>query len=352
MIKRTPFLLVAALAAVLAACGGSAPTPATGGTGTGAQSGTGSGTPTTGEPVDESTISAAIEKLATLDSFTYETAIGTKSIGDDHLVTITGVERPLDGSRSYYATTLDGVTWTSMTVAGRYFTDLGRGLEPFEPREDAAAATDPNWVGNLLGALDSRFDDFEFVGDESIDGRAVRHVALSEYELGRMLETVHDPGLETFTFELWIDAADGYLVQAHYGRLPWTTNGFSVLTEFRFELSDVGCDCPITEPTIAATPDPGTPAPVPTPVVAPEALQCLGEVSSLAIDWNPDGAPSEPVDIVTTWPGVLSSDVLAFDGMRIVLLREDTAVAEWTFDMFGRPTELAACSEAGIGSAG
>jgi hypothetical protein len=246
MKTRTPILLVIAISAALAACGGATAPAGNGGTGGGSAVG-----PSSGEPVDEGLITGAIDKLGTLPSFSYETTIGTRAVGEDYVTKITGVERPLDDSRSYYAAGQNGVTWTSMTVKGKYFTDIGRGLEPFEPREDAEASSDPNWIGNLLAGLDNRFDDFELVGDESIEGRAVKHVALSDYELERMLQTVKAPGMETFTFELWIDAADGYLVRAHYGRLPFATNGFSGLDEFRFELSDVGCDCPITEPTVA-----------------------------------------------------------------------------------------------------
>lgn len=346
MTKRIPFLLVVALAVIVAACGGSAGTPAGDGTIAG---GTGDGRPvTSGEVVDEVLVTGAIAKLATLPAFSYETKIGSDARGTPYLKTITGVERPLEASRSYYASANDGVTWASVTVNGAYFTDIGRGLEPFDPpRDDATAAGDPDWIANLLNQYEHLFDEFELVGDETIDGRGVKHLALGERDLERMLQLVDDPGLESFSFELWIDAADGYLVRAHYGRQPFGASGFTSLVEFAFELSDVGCDCPITAPAIAATPIPATPEPVATPVVAPAALSCSDLVGA-DIDWAPGASAGEPVDIVKSWTGVLPTDVMALDGMRIVLIRADAAVAEWTFDMFGRPYQMSACQDAGI----
>jgi hypothetical protein len=238
-----PLVLIVALAAAVAACSGStAADPTSEMTGSPA-------TPaphSDGESADEATIEGAVSKLATIDAFSYETILGTRSAGEDFSVRITGVEHPLAGDRAQFGETNHGVEWSSMSIGGEYFGDIGRGLEPLDPREDATMATDPNWVGNLMKSLSREFDDFVLVGDETFESRPVKHYALDGYGLGKLLKPYQDEaGFETFTVELWIDSADGYLAKAHFGRLPFATSGFTSMTEWHFELSDVGCDCPI-----------------------------------------------------------------------------------------------------------
>ena len=347
-----PLILIVALAAAVAACSGSS---------AGDPTSDMTGSPATpaprsdGEFADEATIEGAVDKLATLDAFSYETVLGTRSVGEDFSVKITGVEHPLAGDRAQFGQTNHGVEWSSLSVGGAYFGDIGRGLEPLDPREDATMATDPNWVGNLMESLSPQLDDFVFVGDETIESRPVKHYALDEYGLGKLLTLYEDePGFETFTVELWIDSADGYLTKAHFGRLPFATNGFTSMTEWHFQLSDVGCDCPITAPTVAATPVPATPEPTTPPLTAPKALTCDGaEIATSDLEWVPDPAnPQEPTDIVRSWPGVISSDQFAFSKMSIFVFREGAPIAEFTFDAFGRPTNVSSCPWGEIGTAG
>jgi hypothetical protein len=347
-----PLILVVALAATLAACGGSRPTD---------PSSEMTGSPATpapradGEMADPAMIEASITKLATLDAFTHETTLGTSSLGEDYSLKITGVEHPLDGDRALFGQTNHGVEWASMSVDGAYFGDIGRGLEALDPREDATMATDPNWVANLFAGLSPQSDDFMFVGDETIEGRPVKHYALDEYGVGKLLTLYEDePGFETFAVELWIDSADGYLTKAHYGRLPFATSGFTSMTEWHFELSDRGCDCPITAPVSVSTPVPATPEPTTPPLTAPKALTCDGaEIASSDLEWVPDPAnPQEPTEIVRSWPGVVSTDQLAFGGMSIFVVREGAPIAEFRFNAFGRPTRVDACPWGEIATAG
>jgi hypothetical protein len=192
-----PLILIVALAAAAAACSGSGSVDPTSEM---------TGSPATpaphadGEMADPASIKDAIAKLATLDSFSYETTLGTRSTGEDFSVKITGVEHPVTGDRAQFGQTNHGVEWSSMTVGGKYFGDIGRGLEPLDPREDATMATDPNWVGNLMTSLSPQLDDFVFVGDETLESRPVKHYALDEYGLSKLLTLYDDePGFETFT---------------------------------------------------------------------------------------------------------------------------------------------------------
>lgn len=151
-------------------------------------------------------------------------------------------------ARSLYATRNDGVEWAAMTVDGAFYADIGRGLEPLDPREDGQTETDPNYIANLLdGALGTHWDDFVLVAHESMSVRPVRQDALDEGAVEKILQSF-DGDFETFSADLWIDAADGYLVRANFGRRPFPTAGFTTLTVFHFELSVVDCACRITKP--------------------------------------------------------------------------------------------------------
>ena len=235
-----------ALTLLVAACGGGAP----GGDGDGSVSGDQelSG-PADGEYADDAALQGAIAKLTELDSFTYETEIGVYSLGEDYLTTISGVERPADGSRAYAATMNNGNEWSVVSVDGSFYADIGRGLEPLEAREDGDTATDPNWGGTLVqNALGRHFDDFIVVADESIDGRPAVHYRLADDAVEDLVRST-DGGFESFSSDLWVDKEGGYLVRASFGRQPMPTSDFHPsLNEFHFELSDVGCECPITAP--------------------------------------------------------------------------------------------------------
>jgi hypothetical protein len=248
--NRTPFLLAAlATIALAAACGGSsggASTPAGGGP----AGDPGSNAGGSGEYADEAVLRGSVDKLADLASFSYETKVGVENLGEDYLLSITGVERPADHARSYYATRNDGAEWSAMTVDGAFYADIGRGLEPLDAREDGDSATDPNWIANLLsGTLERHWDSFVVVAEESISGRPVIRYRLDDDAVGKILNSQHETGFETFSVELWVDKADGYLVRANFARLPFPTSGFTWLHEVHFELDDVGCECPITKPT-------------------------------------------------------------------------------------------------------
>jgi hypothetical protein len=242
-------LVTVATIAIAAACGGSsggasAPNGGAPAGDPGANSGA------SGEYADEAVLRGSVAKLADLESFSYETKVGVENLGEDLLLSITGVERPADGDRAFYATRNDGVEWSAMTVDGAFYADIGRGLEPLDAREDGDSATDPNWVANLLdGVLERHWDAFVVVAEESISDRPVIHYRLEDDAVDKILNSQNETGFETFSVELWVDKADGYLVRANLARLPFPTSGFTWLREFRFELDDVGCACPITKPS-------------------------------------------------------------------------------------------------------
>jgi outer membrane lipoprotein-sorting protein len=244
---RSRFFIWAAMtvALLVAACGG-----ATGAGGDGTDPGDQAlSEPADGEYADETALQAAIANLAELDSFTYDTEIGVYSLGEDYRTTISGVERPADGSRAYAATMNNGNAWSVVSVDGSFYADIGRGLELLDAREDGDAATDPNWGGTLVqNALGRHFDDFIVVANESIDGRPAVHYRLADDAVDDLIRST-DGGFESFSSDLWVDKEGGYLVRASFGRQPMPTRDFHPsLNEFHFEVSDVGCQCPITAP--------------------------------------------------------------------------------------------------------
>jgi hypothetical protein len=232
------------VALLVAACGGGA---AGGNGGSGADEGPIG--PADGEYADEAALRAAVAKLADLDSFTYETEIGVYSLGKDYVTKISGVERPADASRTYSATTNTGNEWAATSVDGSFYADIGRGLEPLETREDADAATDPNWGATLVeNAFGRHFDEFVVVGNDSVGGRPAIHYRLAD-DVVEDLVKFTDGGFESFSGDLWVDSENGHLARATFGRQPMPASGFHAsLNEFRFELSEVGCECPVTAP--------------------------------------------------------------------------------------------------------
>jgi len=247
--------LLAVLAVILAACGGSpgdssgaVATPGGGGA-TAAPGGNGGSGSQGGSITVASDFDAALPALEALGSWRFEATVIAASSGGD--LTITGTERRQPESAVSATHVTLGETFQYVRIGDDIWADVGTGEFYHYDAADARnliSQYEPFHLDFLWAtATASAFDEYELVGTERVNGVDTRHYRQTEYERSKVTDRL---GLspDDWLGDVWIASDGDYLVRVSWG--PATPD---VMAEtggigFTYDATDFGCTCPVEPP--------------------------------------------------------------------------------------------------------
>jgi hypothetical protein len=257
MLRLASVLVAAAL--LVAACGGGEPT-GTAGTATQppADQPTPAGQPTPAEPPTGSDdylttddIASAVVALEEQGSWTWELDYVAEGLD-------IGVQRRVTGTERRQPEVAVDATHVEETGDFRYirigddvWTDVGTG-EFFH----SLASESPNLIiqyepVHLAGLIDTstgwrRTVEYDLVGPEEVNGVAALHYTLNPFDREDLVERA---GLapEDWAGDVWIAQQGGYLVRFVWGPQTVETAAAGPIG-FVYDVTEVGCDCPIEAP--------------------------------------------------------------------------------------------------------
>jgi outer membrane lipoprotein-sorting protein len=244
------------VASFVVACGGGAPAASTGPGGgggspaasTGSGGGTDGGPADIGEPYDKAIVKAAADKLAATDSYLYEMRIIQQRSSDVRTQNVHGVVRTKPVKARTVSYESGGDTIVLMFVDGKDFADYGNGLAPVGPDQGTREESDQLAVGAMFASSFGGYaNHFVVKAKETVHGVATVHLVLDDKTLADRRAEM-GKGYEGWLAELWLAEADGRLVKATWGG-PVVTKPWSQLEPlYSLDVTDVGCECPVTAP--------------------------------------------------------------------------------------------------------
>jgi len=205
--------------------------------------------PAGGDVVLAEEIVGAMAALEAQGSWMFEVSvIAASSVGD---LTIVGTARqePVPAVSAMHTTL--GSTFGYVRIGDDIWYDVAIGEWTHVDATDARnliSQYEPFHLAGLVGyAAASMNDEYELVGQEEVNGVATRHYRLAEHEREAVTERL---GLtpDQWLGDVWIATDGGYVV-----RFQWGPESFEVMQQtggvgFRFDVTDVGCTCPIEPP--------------------------------------------------------------------------------------------------------
>jgi hypothetical protein len=242
---------------VLVACGG-APPAATQAPG-GGQSPTAEQPTSVAPPPDDAPdvlttgdIATSVEALEALGSWTFDLTYFIEGLDEGVEKRVSGTERRGPEMAVHAVHEEESGDFNYIRIEDDVWTDVGMGNY-----SHAVASDSPNLVVqyepyHLPGLIETstgwrRAVEYDFVGQEEVNGTAVHHYTLNEYDREGLTERT-DLQPEQWAGDVYLAATDGHLVRFVWGPQSIETAQQVHVLGFAYDVTSVNCDCPVEPP--------------------------------------------------------------------------------------------------------